>query len=133
MFTHKVYSRTLNGALLAITVVGLAVFASAPIGAADSKGKTLNQKELTNLIAHASTKADHERLAQHFDAEAFKYEADAKEHSSQAGVYQSSQAIYQNGQMFSHCDALTKSLNAAAQDARALAAEHRKMAGQAKK
>ena len=133
MFMQKMKTNILRTALLTAAVGALAVFVSVPASVAAEKGKMLSQKEIKNLIANAETKADHERIAQHFDAEAANYEVEAKEHSERAGIYQNSRAIYQNDQMFSHCDALGKSLQQAALEARALAAEHREVAKQAKK
>lgn len=130
MFMHKVNTGMLKATLLTAAVTVLVVFVSVPAGAKD---KNLSKVELKNLIANAETKADHERIARYFDAEAAKYEAEAKEHGERAGIYRSSQAIYQNAQMFNHCDALSKSLQQAVEDARALAAEHREMATQANK
>lgn len=133
MFMQKMKTSILSAALLTAAVGMLTVFVSVPASVAAEKGKILSQKELKNLIANAETKADHERIAQHFDAEAANYEVEAKEHGERAAIYQSSRAIYQNDQMFKHCDALSKSLQQAASDARALAAEHREIAKQAKK
>ena len=85
-----------------------------PTGAKD---KTLSKKELRNRIATAKTQADHERIAQYFDAEAAKYEADAKDHADLAQFYQQHTAMspkYPGGQQsFHHCDALSKSLTQA--------------------
>jgi hypothetical protein len=123
----------LKAALLTAAVAVLAVFVSVPAGAKD---KPLTKNEVKALIATAETKAEHERIAQYFDAEAAKYEAEAKEHSELAGVYQKSTPsakIPGPSQTFNHCDSLSKSLQKAADDARALAAEHRHMAGEAKK
>lgn len=130
MLKHITNTGTFKAAVLTAAVAMLSVAASVPAGA---QNKTLSKSELKNLIAHAETKADHERIAEYFDAETRKYEAEAKEHGETAAMYQSSQAIYQNAQMFNHCDSLSKSLQNAADDARALAAEHRQMANEAKK
>jgi len=111
----------------------LPAMVAVPTGAKD---KQLSQKELKNLIANAETKAEHERIAQYFDAEAAKYEAEAKEHAELAQSYRkagSASAKYPGSmQSFSHCDSLSKSLLKAAEDARQLAAEHREMEKEAK-
>src|SRR5713226_1497022 len=59
------------------TVVFAVVFAAAAVVSvsAGAKDKPLNKAELKNLIANAETKAEHERIAQYFDAEAARYEA----------------------------------------------------------
>ena len=103
---------------------------------AGAKDKQLSQQELKNLIANAETKAEHERIAQYFDAEAAKYEAEAKEHADLAQSYRKAgpaSAKYPGSmQSFNHCDSLSKSLLKAAEDARQLAAEHREMEKEAK-
>jgi hypothetical protein len=122
---------TLKAVLLTAAVAVMAVFVSVPAGAKD---KPLTKSEVKALIPTAETKAEHERIAQYFDAEAARYEAEAKEHSELAGVYQKSTPSAKNAsQTFNHCDAVSKSLQKAADDARALAAEHRHMGNDAKK
>ena len=128
--THTIRIRT---AFLTAVIAVLAVFVSVPAGAAGAKDATLSKSELKNLVANAEKKADHERIANHFDAEAAKYEADAKEHGELAPLYQKNtpgQPTKYPGSMqtFQHCDSLSKALMQAAQDARALAVEHREMA-----
>ena len=94
--------------------------------------------ELKNLMTNAETKAEHARLAQHFEAEAARYEAESKEHADLAQFYQqhtSAEPTKYPGtqQSFQHCDALSKSLQQAAENARALASEQRRMEKEAKK
>jgi hypothetical protein len=119
--------------LLTAAMAVLAVVVSVPAGAKD---KPLTQSDLKSLVAKAETKADHERIAQHFDAEADRYEAEAKEHSDLAAFYQKNPpngAKYPGGmKTFQHCDSVSKSLTKAAEDSRALASEHREMAKAAK-
>jgi hypothetical protein len=102
-----------------------------------AKDKPLSRKELKDLIAHAETRADHERIAQYFDAEAARYEAQAKQHADLAQSYKktgTSSATKYPGSMqtFDHCDDLSKSLLTAVKDARQLAGDHREMAKEAK-
>jgi len=100
--------------------------------------KPLTKAQVKNLIVNAETKADHDRLANHFEAEAVRYEAEAKEHNELAGFYQKSPdpALSKHPtspRASEHCDALSKSLLTAAKEARQLAGEHRGMAKEAKK
>jgi hypothetical protein len=118
---------------LTVFAVAIALVPAMLSVAAGAKDKTLSKTELKHLIATAETKAEHERIAQHFAAEATKYEAEAKEHGDLAVVYQKntpSQPGKYPGSMqtFNHCDSLTKSLQQAAENARKLAADHREMA-----
>ncbi len=122
---------TFKAALLIAAVAMLAAFVTVPCIA---QVKPLNTAEVKKLVATAETKAEHDRIAKYFDAEATRYEAEAKQHAELAGIYQKStppaKSPFQN---FNHCDSLSKSLQKAADDARALAAEHRQMANEAKK
>ena len=133
MLNQSINPRTLRMGVFAVAMAMLAAVVAVPAGAKD---KQLSQRELKNLIANAKTKAEHERIAQYFDAEAGKYEAEAKEHAELAQSYRKAGAAstkYPGGmQSFNHCDALSKSLLKAAEDARQLAAEHREMEKEAK-
>src|SRR5260370_40316591 len=131
MFNHLMNTRTLRLAVFAVAMAMLPAVVSVPAWAKD---KTLSKSELKNLIANAETKADHERIAQYFDAEAVKYEAEAKDHGDLAQVYRKAGApsAKQPTQTFNHCDSFAKSLEQAAENARQLAADHRGMAKEAK-
>jgi hypothetical protein len=122
------------------TVFFAAVFALATMvpASAGAKDKPLNKAELKTLVTNAQTKADHERIAQHFDAEAARYEAEAKDHEQLARFYQKSPdpALAKHpgsARAFEHCDSLSKNLRSSAEDARQMANEHRSMAKEAKK
>jgi hypothetical protein len=133
MLIHLMSTRTLRLAIFALGTAMLTAVVSAP-----AKDKPLNGIELKNQIASAQTKADHEQIAQHFDAEAARYGAEAKEHRELAQLYQRNTGPtptkYPGSvQSFQHCDSLTKSLEQAAEDSRQLAAEHRRMAQEAKR
>ena len=129
-------TKALRMAVFALTVGLATAVVSVPAGAA--KDKTLTKTELKNLIANAETKADHERIAQYFDAEAARYEAESKDHGELAPFYQRNPdpTISKHPgspRSFQHCDALSKALQEAAANARQLAADHRGMANEAKK
>ena len=131
---HLINTWTLRLAVFAVAAAMLTTVVSVT---AVAKDKPLTKSELKNLIAHAETKADHERIAQYYDAEAVKYEAEAKDHGDLAQVYQKTgtpSAKYPGGtQTFNHCDSFAKSLEQAAENARQLAADHREMAKEAAK
>jgi len=135
MLNHLINTRTLRLAVFAVATAMLTAVVSVPAGAAD---KLLSKTELKGLIANAETKAEHERIAQYFDAEATKYEAEAKDHGELAVLYQRNTSTtptkYPGSmQTFNHCDALSKSLEQAAEKARLMAADHRGMEKEAKK
>ena len=70
-------TRALTLAVFAIATAMLTTVVLVPVGAKD---KLISQKELKNLIANGQTKAEHERIAQHFEAEAAQWEAQAYTH-----------------------------------------------------
>ena len=130
MLNHLINTRTLRLAVFAVATAMLTAVVSVPAGAAD---KPLTKSKLKNLVANAETKADHERIAQYFEAEAARYEAESKDHGELAPFYQRNPdpALSKHPgspRAFEHCDSLSKSLQKAAEDARQLAAEHRGMA-----
>ena len=132
---RKLMSTRIIKTVVFAVVLALAAVVSVSAGAKD---KLLTKAELKNLIVNGETKADHERVAQYFDAEAARYEAEAKEHNELAGFYQKSPdpALSKHPtspRAFEHCDSLSKSLQKSAAEARQLAAEHRLMAKDAKK
>ena len=133
MTNHLIDPRTLR---LAIFAVAMALVPAVVCISAGAKDNSLSKTELKHLIATAETKADHERIAEYFDAEAAKYEAQAKEHEELAQAYRKSgpgSAKYPGSiQSFNHCDSLSKSLAHAAENARQLAADQRKMAQESK-
>ena len=135
MLNHLINTRTLRLAVFAVATAMLTAVVPVPAGAAD---KPLTKSELKNLVANAETKADHERVAKYFDAEALRYEADSKDHGELAPFYQRNPdpALSKHPgspRAFEHCDSLSKSLQKAAEEARQLAAEHRGMEKEAKK
>jgi hypothetical protein len=126
--------KVVNTAVLA-AIFAVAGVVSVPAATTD---KPLTKGEVKNLVVNAETKADHDRLANYFDAEAVRYEAEAKDHNELAGFYQKSpdptlSKHPTSPRAFEHCDALSKSLLTAAKEARQLAGEHRGMAKEAKK
>ena len=133
MLNNLMNGRILGMALLTATLVMVPAIVSVPAAAKD---KALSKTQLNHLIATAETKADHERIAQYFDAEATKYEAQAREHAELAQAYRkndpASQKYPGSMQSFNHCDSLSKSLQQAAENARQLASDHRDMAKGAK-
>lgn len=60
---------------------------------AQTAGKTLSKKQLSELVATAKTAADHRKLAEHYRAEAAKHEAEAKEHVELAAKYKANPTI----------------------------------------
>ncbi len=76
----KIWNSTRTLVLLATAALLTTPFATAQV---------LGKAELKKLIATASTPADHEKIAKHFDAKAAQYETDAKDHEELAAEYKS--------------------------------------------
>jgi hypothetical protein len=80
-------------------------------------------------IAAARTAADHQAIANMYEADAAVAEKKAKEHEAMARAYRSAGGSKANpASMAQHCGRLVKDYTNVAADYRALAAEHRSMA-----
>ncbi len=123
----------LTSARIVKTVVIAVIFTMAALSlSAGAKDNSVSKTELKSLIINAHTKADHERIARYFDAEAARYDAEAKDHTEMAGYYQKSPDPASSkhpgsSRSVAHCDSLSKNLQQSAEDARQLAAGHREM------
>lgn len=110
--------------------IAFVLLAACLTGAASAQ--ILSKAELKKAIATASTPADHERIARHFDAKAAQYEADAKDHEELAAEYKAEPTGSQKHPMSpltaEHCLYFAKELRRAAEEARQLARDHRAMA-----
>jgi hypothetical protein len=115
-----------------LLVLGLAGLAAAQAASAQpSSEHRLNKKELKALLGSASTPADHEKLARHFEAKAADLEADAVEHDELAVVYRNPPPSAKGVppvRWDQHCKSLANSLRKSATEARKLADDHKKMA-----
>jgi hypothetical protein len=120
-----------------LVAVGLLVLGmSGSVSAQPSPQDHLSKKELKALLASASTSADHEKLARHFQAKAATLDEDAAEHEELAVVYRtpppSSKGV-PPVRWEQHCKSVATSLRKAAAEARKLADGHKKMAQEAPK
>ena len=110
---------------LVLSVAGLAVGPAQP----------LTNKEVKQLIATASTPADHMRLATYFQLKAEKLESGAKEHAGMALHYRahptaSETKLPGSAPTAAHCEWLSQDMAKAANQARTLAGDQRTMAQQ---
>ena len=117
-----------------LVLLATAALLTTPFATAQVLGKA----ELKKLIATASTSADHERIAKHFDAKAAQYETDAKDHEELAAEYKASPTGHEqkhpmSGLTAEHCLYFAKEARRAAEEARKVAADHRAMAKPARK
>jgi hypothetical protein len=107
--------------LLATTALMTTSMASAQI---------LSKAQLKELITSASTAADHEKIAKHFDAKAAQYETDAKDYDELAVAHRNnghSSKHPMSGLTEEHCKYFAAEARRAATEARKVAADHREM------
>jgi hypothetical protein len=80
-------------------------------------------------VAAAKTPADHEAIAQAYDADVASAEAKARMHEAMAATYRAANSPKSTTNvMVRHCERLVKEYRAAASEYGALAAEHRRLA-----
>lgn len=123
--------------LRTVLVLGLVAGLAVAVSVRADDTKLLKKAEIKNLIANARTAAEHERIAQHFDAEAAQWEAEANTHEELEQYYRrnpdpTAWRYSRSPRSFEHCVSLVKDLRRAAQESRELAANHRGMAKDAK-
>jgi len=92
----------------------------------------LTKKELRDLIMTAKTKEEHQRIADHYKAEADRLIEEAKDHEEMAEIYRKnppSLASKHPGAIgYQHCRGIAERLRQAAEKTRALANMHEAMA-----
>lgn len=84
------------------------------------------RSDISDAIAHATTAADHQQIANYFYLQAARYDTEAAQHEKMANAY----GGYPRGPIsyISHCRSLQRGFSAAANDARALEQAHRQLA-----
>lgn len=116
--------------------VMLALATGRPVQA--EQGKLLNKHDLKTLIETANTPEGHQRIVEHYDAQAAQLEAKARDHEKRAASYKAyarsggvpnkGAAIAASWRAAEHCEDVAKQLYRAAQAERSLAADHRRQA-----
>ena len=120
--------------VVAFSVIALAVSAGAAIAAQARKSTDLlTSKQVKELVATATTPADHLKLSKHFTALAAKYEAQANEHAAEAQAYRKNPTFMESKNpsgpgTAAHCDRFAELTRQAAKEARELASAHEHMA-----
>lgn len=121
--------RTLS--ILSVSTL-LALSALAQVPAANQQpAEKLSKQQLETLIATAKTPAEHERIAQYYEAKAQEDVAQSQEHAEMAAQFRQNavtgSAKWTTGTV-SHCDYLAKSLKLDATKMQRLAQKHEEMA-----
>ena len=118
----------LNSLSLSI-VLGLSLTAAS--AATLPKAEKLNKQQHKSLIASAKTPAEHERIAQYYEAKAQNDLAQANEHAQMASQFKqnavTSSPKWSTGTV-NHCEYLAQSFTEDAAKMQALAQEHEQMA-----
>ncbi len=102
-------------------------------GNAQTAGKTLSNKQLSELVATAKTAADHRKLAAHYRAAAAKHEAEAQQHVELAAKYKANPTASESKRpnapdTASHCMTYAEHCRKAAKTMSDMAAMHEEMA-----
>lgn len=104
-----------------------------PSSDAQTAGRVLSKKQLSELVASAKTAADHRKLAEHYRAVASKHEAEATEHAELAAKYKANPTISDMKRpgapdTAAHCLAYAEHCRKAAKTMNDMAAMHEGMA-----
>lgn len=96
-----------------------------------SQPEHLSKKQLTGLIATATTPAQHHRIADYYRAESDKLMGESNYHAAMAAAFRANPMTNNPKAAFrtvDHCEYLAQSLKSKAEKAEALALEHERMA-----
>lgn len=124
--------RTLG--ILSLTLVLALAAVAQTANPAPAKAEKLSKTQLLSLIATAKTPAEHERIAQYYEARAQDYLAQSREHEQMAAQYRKNPLIssskWATGTV-QHCEYIAQSLKDDATKMQELAQLHRQMAASA--
>ena len=113
-------------------VMAVAAFgqtASAP----QTKPEHLGKRQLNTLIATAKTPAEHQRIAQYYQAKAQDYLAQAKEHEQMVAAYKANPSLTAKSQAstINHCEYFVQTFKDLAAKSQELAQLHDQIANDA--
>jgi len=120
----------------ALSVLSLAfVMTVAALGQTPStqqpKPEHLNKQQLTALITTAKTPAEHERIANFYEAKAMDYRAQAQEHESMIAAYKANSSLSTDktrASTIGHCEYFVQTFKDMAVKSHELAQLHEQMA-----
>ena len=102
--------------------------------AQQAKREHLNKQQLNSLIATAKTPAEHQRIAQYFQAKALDYLSQAKEHEQMIAAYKANTSIStekNRASTIGHCEYFVQTFKDLAAKSQELAKMHEEMAKEA--
>ena len=118
-----------RASLAALLMIPTAVTFQRAMAQSDAR---LTKKELRDLIMMAKTKADHQRIADHYKAEASRLIEEAKDHEEMAEMYRKHPPYLASKHPaaigYQHCRGIAQRLRQAAEKTNALAGMHETMA-----
>lgn len=126
---NRISSRSFNvlSVLSLALVMTVAAFAQSP----SSKPEHLNKQQLNILIASAKTSAEHQRIANFYEAQAEEFKAQAQEHKAMIAAYKANTSLSNSknrASTISHCEYFVQSFNDMAVKSHELAQLHDQMA-----
>jgi hypothetical protein len=115
-----------------VFVLTVAAFAQAA-SAQQPKPEHLSKPQLNTLIATAKTPAEHQRIAQYYQAKALDYLAQAQEHEKMVEAYKANPAITAKSKAatIDHCEYFVQHFKDLAAKSQELAKLHEQMAKEA--
>jgi|SRR5271166_1277580 len=114
-------------------VMTVAAFGQTP-STQQPKPEHLSKQQLNTLIATAKTAAEHESIAQYYQAKALDYLAQAKEHEAMVAAYKANSTLSNDknqASTISHCEYFVTTFKALTDNSQDLAALHERMAKEA--
>jgi len=135
--TQEIDKETSMKRTITILSLVLALTAAAFAQAAPSqqvKPEHISKQQLNTLIATAQTPADHQRIAQYFQAKAQDYLAQAQEHEQMIAAYKANAALSNDKNLAStigHCEYFVQTFKEMAAKSQELAQLHEQMAREA--
>src|SRR5579863_3511751 len=95
-----------------------------------TKPEHLSKRQLNSLIATAKTPAEHQRIAQYYQAKAQDYLAQAKEHEQMVAAYKANPSLTAKSQAstINHCEYFVQTFKDMAAKSQELAQLHEQMA-----
>ena len=116
-------------------VLALAVATFTQVASAQPpKPEHLSKHQLNTLISTAKTPAEHQRIAQYFQAKALDYLAQAKEHEAMVVAYKANPTLSNNKNLrntVNHCEYFAQTFKDLAAKSQELAEMHEQMAKEA--
>lgn len=114
---------------LSIALTATTLAQAAP--ASHARSEHFSKRQFAALIANAKTPAQHEHIAQLYQAQAADYRAQAQEHVAMIAAYKANSSLSNDKNRAStigHCEYFVKALNDLAVKSDELAQLHRQMA-----